>query len=59
MVDKSDAGAGLQTDFQLIKGQPVILREEDKEEGLKYGIVCWCCNVNGLFRSGIRYIFTE
>jgi hypothetical protein len=56
-IDESDAGVGLQTDFQLISGQPVIFREKDDEECIKYGIVCWSCKLNGLFRSGVRYIF--
>ncbi|MCX8070447.1 MAG: PilZ domain-containing protein [Thermodesulfovibrionales bacterium] len=55
MLDLSMSGIGVETDFMLLEGQPVILKGVSDDETLIYGVVCWCQKQTGLYRSGIRF----
>ncbi|HIJ59446.1 MAG TPA: PilZ domain-containing protein [Nitrospirae bacterium] len=57
LVDISQGGVGIVTDFVLLKGQPLILKGASENDMLTYGVVCWTQRQNNVIRSGIRFNF--
>lgn len=55
MLNISQSGLGIETEFILLKGQPVILRGVSDDETLVYGVVCWSEKKDNNYRSGIRF----
>lgn len=55
----SEHGFAIETTFPLIMAQPVIVRYTNKQDVVKYGVVCWSSRSNNHYVSGVRLMIRE
>ncbi len=59
IIDISEYGFGLVTDYPLRRGHVITIKGGGKNGIPSYGMVKWTATVNGSFRAGLGYSYHD